>query len=147
MMTKHNNINNNKNPFEVPDGYFDSLPGLIQNRLEKRKGFFLSLFEIRSQQWQYKVIAISFLILLSAGLFFILSNRSSNTDQYANEIGWEDIIDNNNNLLIEFDESILIESLIAEADNNEERSMDISSDDIIDYLIEEENLDELVYDL
>ena len=147
MMTKHDNINKNINPFEVPEGYFDSLPGLIQNRLEKKKGLLSSLFEIRSLQWQYKVIAISFLIILSTGLFLILSNRFSNTDKYANEISWEDIIDNNDNLLIEFDESTLIESLIAEAENNYERFLGISSDDIIDYLIEEGHMDDLVYDL
>ncbi|MEK6476492.1 hypothetical protein WJR50_03120 [Catalinimonas sp. 4WD22] len=86
-----------KNIFETPDGYFEALPGRIQERIQQekqeKKSFTLP-------QWTYAAAA-SVLLLLTGGIFFFqLTDQPTetiaaeqNVEQLLASISEDEIID------------------------------------------------------
>jgi len=131
----------------VPEGYFDSLAENIMGRIESNnkntRPFVRSIISSRS----FKLAAASLLILVSIGIIYVLSDGPDTAYTNIDMLAWDDIVDEDNYLLIEFDESILMESYLAEIEIENELSLDLSSEDIINYLIEENDLEDIVYDI
>ncbi len=141
---------NRKNPFIVPDDYFDKLPSIIQQRCNEKTG---------KTSWTKKInfilrpqyyVSISLAVIVIA--FILISKHNSNTQKiliasnnieyYTRFLTDEDILE-----IGDFDEEILTETLVNETNSNEEISYisentdykNISADDIINYLSEEDN--------
>jgi hypothetical protein len=146
-----------ENPFVVPDGYFDELPGIIQDRcvnLKKNNVFALKLKLIIARP-QY---IISLCLILIAIVFISIYPKPKKMKEVAvaqnNELETKlnDLIDEN-----EIDESLLIETLSADTDTvkgktskiitpeNKKQEInlnlenpEITPDDILQYLLENE---------
>ena len=69
-----------KNVFEVPDGYFDRLPGIIQARVSQEKPSFV---------WYSWPVALRYalpvLLMMAVGIFWYTSNPYSGTAQIQSE--------------------------------------------------------------
>lgn len=62
-----------KSPFEVPDGYFDRLPSVIQSRVTETK-------KNKAYQWSFSVrYALPILILAGIGIFWFNNKPSVNS--------------------------------------------------------------------
>jgi len=152
MENKLENIGK-ENPFDVPEGYFDDLPMAIQQKIQEKKGFHLITGWILAIRWQYKVALAAAITIITVGVIFIIQDHKGQEGIYSLNVVWEDLIDETNIMVIDFDESMLIETLIAEANgvDNEpifyEELEEIPVDDIIDWLVAENYSEDLVYDL
>jgi hypothetical protein len=70
-----------KNIFEVPDGYFDKLPGMVQARVAKRSA--MPAWNL-SWGWSFRY-ALPVLMLMAVGIFWFRSGSMVNTD-YESEM-------------------------------------------------------------
>ena len=147
-----------KNPFMVPNDYFEKLPSIIQQRCnektlwEKRFSFIL-----RPQYYvsvSLAVIVIIFILISynKSNTQKILIANNNNIEYYAKFLTEQDILE-----IGDFDEETLIEILLNETNSNKKISYiseyadykDISADDIINYLSDEEdnNIDDMINEL
>ena len=76
-----------KQVFDVPDGYFDSLPSRIQARISSRKS--THAFSLASFQWKY---AIPVVLITAAGLFWFSKDSSATAENLLATIGTEDLM-------------------------------------------------------
>lgn len=140
-------LESRKNPFKVPEGYFETLPGQIIQRIEAEKQapkiFQLRDFFVKSS-W---AVAASLLLLMSISLYYWYSEKSQSpvytnlesmtteeiissqlleenyiTDQLIEEVAMEQVLDSNNA------ESDFLSAFTIETDVNE----------ILDYLTDQE---------
>ena len=133
------NINGNKNPFSVPDGYFDSFPMKMQDKIiisqQKSKPFFQVFFELKSELKYAYVFA--FILLFVVGYWFIFNNVKDNVIS----LNPQEIVFALDEEMYNIDEYYYIEALVEMESNNmdvESNDYDVSLDDIsIDDLIEE----------
>lgn len=141
-----------ENPFDVPANYFDDLPSVIQKRITERKlqhnwiGFIFKP--------QYAIAASLIIVAIISVVLIFKIQKPVNENNFFTNIFWEDILDENNYFINGLDENELIVTLINETDdindlnlfnnkttnNNDQTKNDtsIQSDDIIEYLIEED---------
>jgi len=159
-----------QNPFEIPDGYFDELPNIIQSKIAEKKT--VSLWKnahaiIRKPQYS---IAASFIILLLsvAGYFFLFNKSNDETVLISRYAELNNLIEDNRINLDNIEESFFVDALISESNiesNNENflyinqyiastnngsesyELSDITSDDIVNYLSEEDYSTTVLYDL
>lgn len=71
---------NNKNPFSVPDGYFDSFPSKMQERIlseNEEHTWFIKLFRVIKPQVALGFMIISFAVIAITTINLIMSNRTS----------------------------------------------------------------------
>ncbi|MFH1319143.1 MAG: hypothetical protein ABII90_00620 [Bacteroidota bacterium] len=149
------------NPFKIPKGYFDSLPTIIQNRcieIEKGKpirGLWLqNIFTPVIQKLTLLNLKIAIpvstaIVIIIAGIYFFTSLTTSLQIENGasllsfNQLSGEEIasvLENDNGYYI--DEYLIIEALLDKEMEEEENAasnpdnIDDSSDEIIDYLIE-----------
>jgi len=121
------------NPFEVPEGYFENLPRLVSDRIKEHSTS--HTVPIRTLVVRWTAIAAS--IALIAAVAFVLNNNTAptvNTDLAlldAEEIAEALVSDG----AYAVDEEDLVEMLIEE-DEFYAGDEESSSDDIIDYLID-----------
>ncbi|RAV99521.1 hypothetical protein [Pseudochryseolinea flava] len=77
-----------KQVFEVPEGYFDSLPTRIQSRITGRKSS--HAFSLASFSWKY---ALPVVLLTAAGIFwFSQSGSSTNAENILASVETEDLV-------------------------------------------------------
>jgi hypothetical protein len=146
-----------ENPFVVPDGYFDELPGIIQDRCvnPKKKNIIASKLKLIIARPEY---IISLCVILIAVVFISIYPKPKQIEKVVvvqnNELETKlnDLIDEN-----EIDESLIIETLMADTDtvksktkklfNPENKKQEINlnlenpeitPDDILQYLLENE---------
>jgi hypothetical protein len=124
-------------PFEIPAGYFDELPTLIQERvLGSKKGasfeWLISFFKPR-----FAFPALATILLLVAGITYMNKTTKLPDTELAEELSLEE-------RLYEIDESTLIESLTAE--NIIENTATRDENSIENYLIDN-NIDETTLEL
>ncbi|MFI5217918.1 MAG: hypothetical protein ACHQNT_00405 [Bacteroidia bacterium] len=119
-----------ENPFRVPDGYFNSLPSDVAEKiaLEKAKSVKI-IFIRRILQTKYAVAACLLIAALISGVIYFNQNKTVvneqlalTTDDISSSIYFDDI-----------DESILVEEL---SQINNESSTDEQAKEIENYLIE-----------
>jgi len=136
-----------KNPFVVPDDYFDNLPLLIQKKCTKRQNinFWSKIYEYFLTPKHAITIAFGVILILISSIFIfnnINDNSNNNSFSYIENIIKENYdIDN-------IDESLIVETLLSEVDTNDIANLVINndiemlnSDDIIDYL--SDNIDDV----
>ncbi len=71
-----------KNIFEVPEGYFDRLPGIIQARVSEQKPIYRWL-----PTWSVAVrFAVAVLLMMAVGVFWYTSGSLTATDKIKSEL-------------------------------------------------------------
>lgn len=116
------------NPFDVPAGYFDELPALVQQRCihEKARTPLIDwlLFIIRPR---FALPVLSVLVIAFGGIYYV-NNTVVKTETAATteEISIDDQLQN-------IDETMIIEALTAQATIE---TGDTENDRIVDYLLE-----------
>jgi len=144
-----------ENPFRVPDGYFDKLPNIIQEKIIKPNTVSVwEQFFLLMKQPKYSVsLAVATMAIVLA--LFIFVKPDVHEDEFLSDITIEDILRENPELIYSMDKSLIIEVLLAENgedirdyyDYNIESDTSISDDEIIDYLSDENFDTELIYNL
>lgn len=144
-----------ENPFRVPDGYFDKLPMIIQEKITKTKSVSIwEQFFLLLKQPKYSVsLAVATMAIVIA--LFVFVKPDGQEYQFLSDITIEDILRENPELIYSMDETLIIEVLLAENgediqdyyDYNIKSDTSISDDEIIDYLSDENFDTELIYNL
>ncbi len=120
--------------FKVPEGYFDSLPSIVQARVAKKESGWMPALQL-SLKYALPVLVIA------VGAFWFLNNESAttNTEQLLASISSDDLIEyiqdaemNTEDLL----ESIDYTQMNADSLNLYEADVPISDDDLSDVLTE-----------
>jgi len=118
-----------RNPFVVPENYFENLPGAIQDKISSSNQ--LPWYETFQQAIAVSRAGLAMLIILlaiTAGLFYLDHNRETGRKQLVEQD------QRNMEILVEVEEAELVEELIA---MNDEHSTDrISESEIENYLID-----------
>ncbi|MCD4746813.1 MAG: hypothetical protein K8R58_10995 [Bacteroidales bacterium] len=147
------------NPFKVPDEYFDNLPTIIQEKINIKQQ--ITLWD-RFYQFilrpQYSIaVSLTFAAIVLV-IYFTTRDNSNNDNSILANMTWEEILNENPNIINYFNESMLVEMLISKADNSDiDQSLktdeaiindtSISTDDMIEYLMEENYEMSEIYDL
>lgn len=84
-MNKQNEIPK-KLPFEVPEGYFDTLPGIIQSRVAKQPQEGTPYFRFALQY------AIPVVIVAAAALFFLMPEKHQSTESLLASVSTEELV-------------------------------------------------------
>ena len=138
MINFNNNLkelkDNNINPFSVPEGYFETFPTKMQERIssnQKEQIWVLKVLQYVKPQFALGLIIIIFAVISITTIDFILSNRdkaSMSTDFYTRIIEVD---------ASEFSEQHFIDILF-EDENNLLKKKEIETDNYINYLINED---------
>ncbi len=131
----------NNTPYDVPDGYFDTLSARVvdscKKKVQNRSLFLHPVFR--------RVAAAAAVLFLAALVITVVfTNRQTETDAFT-DYTLEEVYRFNINNLAEFEEAYLL-SLISDDNIDkllimEEESSDISDDDIISYLLAENHVE------
>lgn len=117
---------NRENPFKVPDGYFDSFPTIISERIavqNSKPGWIILLQNIFRPK--YIVAMFVFAAALASGIVYF-NQHTTITDQEI-ILSYDDL--NNSNYIAQFDESDLIDAYLsgANADKSNESNTEIEN--------------------
>ncbi len=122
--TNHLQSLSRKEPFQAPNGYFDSLTSKIQDKLNQDQNLVNSTVKAKRPVF---IIAILLTVCISAGISFYMINSNK---PHPNEIActYDDMIESG--YYSEFDESALSEKYLAcqPVNENEDKAIE-------DYLI------------
>lgn len=130
------------NPFTVPDHYFDRLPAIITEKCHTKEQKKVNIFHwFTSVSFRYQLAMASGAILIILAVVLVLTIPQNNHVSVAQDITWDDVMQEENVLYLDFDEDVLIE-MLAEMNGMEDYSTDenvenLTSEDIIDYLMNE----------
>ncbi|MFZ4398783.1 MAG: hypothetical protein ACOYO1_02020 [Bacteroidales bacterium] len=113
-----------ENSFQASDQYFDALSSKIQLKITKKKTSktTVSIFSL-FQKPQF-AIAASFLVILSISLIYFYPNNSKKVLAQNNTIYWDEILNENNNLVDKIDEALLVEVLSNEVNTKANHEKD-----------------------
>lgn len=132
--------------FTAPDGYFESLPDRIINRVVDKEAPAVISFHERPV---FRIIAAaaSVLIIVAVAISLYFSPEETEEDIYS-EFSTEELYDHSLSHLAELEEEYLLSMMDIE-DLEEILSIDlnentISEEEIIDYLLAENNIEELI---
>jgi hypothetical protein len=135
-----------KNPFNIPDGYFDSLQSRIQERIAEKKGSTVTVFVwFRQLSRPYKLVsALSVIVLVALTTFIILfhSNGTPSLEELSVDVILEDA-----DAVIDIEELYLVGILINQSTGTDNSGLsettlafssdELSEEDIINYLLSE----------
>ncbi|MBX2962833.1 MAG: hypothetical protein KF687_09995 [Cyclobacteriaceae bacterium] len=76
-----------KNIFEVPDGYFDKLPSVIQSRVAAKQPLL-----VRQPYFQYVLKFALPVIIVAAAVVFIFRPQANSVDQLISKISTEQLM-------------------------------------------------------
>lgn len=118
-----------KDSFQIPENYFDELPGLIQDRVR-----------VKTQtRWNYAIKYALPLVFLIIAIGYFTQNKTDDTVQISKQEA-ADYIDNQ--MDIDFDETLLAEEISAQTvEQNTETSA------VEDYLLEEADEELLIKEI
>ena len=145
------------NPFEVPADYFETLPTQIQERIAETKQVpFFTKLTILIKQPAYSVSIAGIAAIIFLAILFT-SNPAKDQDFQMPAFTLEEILNSEPEIIYEMSESQLIEALMACCDNDDnailfpeptiKKGTNLSDDDIIDYLSEEDFDENIFYNL
>ena len=121
---KHLKSYSKKEPFNAPEGYFDTLTSKIQDRLSNER--FILSEEVKAKRPIF-IFATILTVCISAGIFFFMINANKPQQQEV-ACSYEDLIESG--YYIEMDENAIAEKLIATNPINSKEDQAIE-----DYLI------------
>ncbi len=118
-----------KDSFQIPENYFDELPGLIQDRVR-----------VKTQtRWNYAIKYALPLVFLIIAIGYFTQNKTDDTVQISKQEA-ADYIDNQ--MDIDFDETLLAEEISAQTvEQHTENSA------VEDYLLEEADEELLIEEI
>ena len=124
-----------KEVFNVPDGYFDKLPGIIQARVAKPE-------KERSPKWGFALrYALPTVVLLAVGIvWFNQTHKVVDAEQLLSSIQTEDLVAYLN------DSDITTDELLAEVEWSDEDAKEIEGN-VYDLNLEGESLDDIVSEM
>lgn len=150
------------NPFKVPADYFESLPDIISERKMKVETGKLksTTFLLQKVRPAYYIAAV-LIILIATTMFIFKSQLFTNSNNALAELSWEEVANDNYFIYTDIDVYSLIETLVYTTDDiaitnsinlsgeeyPAENDSNLSSDDIIEYLIDENIDTEEIYEL
>ncbi len=149
---------NKENPFEVPDGYFDELPGKISQKISVIEPQ-ARVFPVR-KQIIYAAAAALILSLVVASIYIFRPVEDHFEIDLAG-LTWDDVFDENSSMFNEIKEEMLIQALIMNTDAGEQivlfddnlellyerdnKNNNNYNEDIIDYLLKDDINNELLF--
>jgi hypothetical protein len=124
-----------KEVFNVPDGYFDKLPGIIQARAAKPE-------KERRPVWGFTLrYALPTVALLAVGIvWFIQTHKVTDAEQLLSSIQAEDLVAYLN------DSDITTEELLAEVEWSDDDAKEIEGN-VYDLNLEGESLNDIVSEM
>ena len=124
-----------KEVFNVPEGYFDKLPGIIQARVAKPE-------KERSPAWGFALrYALPAVVVLAVTIvWFNQSRKVTDAEQLLSSIQTEDLVAYLN------DSDITTEELLAEVEWSDEDAKEIEGN-VYDLNLEGESLDDIVSEM
>jgi len=146
-----------ENPFVVPPDYFEDLPGIINEKREtfkvgKLRHTTVSLYKVRPAYY----IAAILIVMIATTMFLFKSQLFTNNKSALAELSWDEVVDDNYYVYSELDVYNLIETIVYSDEyniygtsddindsddiNTTENDSSLSSDEIIEYLVDE-NID------
>jgi hypothetical protein len=136
-----------ENPFSVPDGYFSTLPEIIKERLKNNaESTKDNLYSFRHWPLPIRLAAAAMImLLLSLGTYRIIHSLGNRSIQYDQSVILTDTVSQNVAVLY-LDDEMLTNTLAKNLALSEttQTSDSITSEDIIKYLLNEENTEELL---
>ncbi|GEM_PF-790384 len=137
------------NPFITPEGYFDTLPRIILDKIHqgrpttRRQHRHLQLAPARL------AVAAVILLFLAAAVYWLLSSKRTFNMSSAGMTTWDLVFDENGRQVINFDDAILMETLAHEMTSfvPSVPGDSLTGEDIINYLVKDYNNEDLIYDL
>jgi hypothetical protein len=129
-----------ENPFRVPDGYFDSFPTLISEKIaaqNSRPGWIVFLQNVF--QPKYVVAMCVFAIVLTSGIFYFNQHPKLSHEQIL--LSFDDL--NNSNYIEQIDEMDLIDAYSSVSYSEAYKSGENNSD-IQNYLIDNQTDNALI---
>ncbi|MCK4676919.1 MAG: hypothetical protein KAT48_02195, partial [Bacteroidales bacterium] len=141
------------------DGYFEEFPSSINEKINKQTGRSNSPTQktIRLQAVTKLAWAASIIILGLVGAYLLLYQVHDDKSFVTDTFTWEDIFETKNYMISGFDENQFVDAIIYDElyqdDTNWESynalngSKGLSSDDIINYLIESNYPIDIVYEM
>jgi hypothetical protein len=145
------------NPFVVPGGYFDRLPAVIQGKVidakEQRRRILPSGLLLRpAYSWALTSVLVGLII---GSVYFFQANKIKKSNSII--ITWEDVLKEDPDFVNTVSESMVIDYVLLQmADNGMSgetldsvlnNNVQIPDEDLIEYLDNENNLDNLLYEL
>jgi len=120
-------------PFKAPDGYFDQFPERLQARMqeEKQRSWMDKTYRLIRPQLAIAAIIIGFVAISYTGIRIILNDNTA--EPTIMEIA--DVLDD---YLYDMDDEFLISMLVEEEIDIDWINGGYESEDIMDYLMEEE---------
>lgn len=121
-----------ENPFKVPDGYFDSFPTIISEKIaaqNSKPGWIIFLQNVF--QPKYVIAMCVFAVVLTSGIFYFIQNPKLNNQEIL--FSYDDL--NNSNYIEQIDESDLID-VYSSVINSEAYKSNENISDIENYLID-----------
>jgi hypothetical protein len=116
------------NPFDIPAGYFDELPTIIQQKCVNNN------FKLSWREWLFMIFrpnfaipVLSVVLIAFAAIYYIDRNEKQFVSPVAEEISIDEQLQN-------IDESTIIEALTAQV--NYESSTDNDNEKIMNYLLD-----------
>ena len=144
---------NKNNPFSTPKDYFDELPLKIkENCIVNDKKPFLKIFFENIFLPKYAIgFSLLFIAILSVSIIFSNRENNSSTNELA-EISWEDVLKSDPHFFDDYSESELITTLVSQTNENmnlltPSSDENISDEDLINYLSNEDYEIEILYNL
>ena len=129
------------NPFSVPDGYFDTLPLKVSERVKSQEspGIFRMFFF--KPAFGYSSFGIAALVLV---FFFVLSYNENKTGSDLPDVTLTEVLVEYPDFLNSFDENDFFDIVLSGSGDDLFiiPETDISDDDIIEYLSDENDFDE-----
>ena len=122
-----------ESPFKAPEGYFDQFSERLQSRMqhEKQRSWMDKTYQLIRPQLAMAAIIIGFVAISYTGMRIILNDRSA--EPTIMELA--DVLDD---YLYDMDDELLISLLVEEEIDIDWINGGYESDDIMDYLMEEE---------
>lgn len=132
-------------PFKVPDGYFDTLPEQMLAKCKESDKVVVRAFYNRPM---FRAMAAAAAILIVAFVInFMLIDAPAETESYT-DYTLQEVYEYNFSNLAELEEAYLLsfieDETIEELFLEETNEVDISDEDIIDYLLAENHIEYLI---
>ena len=130
----------NKMPYEVPDGYFDELPGKVLESIKKQATPSL----LQRSGFRKFVAAAAIFIFAALIINMVFTNRNTDSDSYS-EFSMSQIYEYNINNLADIEDTYLMSLIedesIATIDLMGEDTLEVSDNIIIEYLLAENHIE------
>jgi hypothetical protein len=142
------------NPFRVPDNYFEKLPEEILLKVNKSEKIPVTKKLISIMQQPKFTIAAAVAVLFIVSSILLFHKPASIFSAELADLTLEDILQENPDLIETFDETLLLETLVAITNEGLVNFLDTTSvinqgicdDELIEYLSEENLTPDILYD-